>query len=408
MAALEWTELNGLVCGVLQLNGLRCKICIESEDGTPYEVKEAPDTILEEYNNIIFSDDETKTSIDRKVDSFVNNWRAFASSSLNPTVKSWCDDGLTIICASVELVRTTANLANGMSLPSVINLVGRLAYISPNYDEEYTDIMHRLADLLSVQNTVDARQWAEPKVRCKEFAKHSIGDKMILPMFSQRHAAYAVIEKISPDVDSKYYVAICNGGVGWDHFSTFLGSCPAGQKQLSQCILVCARKYVNMIVNTVATHWLQKSIFEEVGKIIKVLSARYSTEDEFEVLDPNLLADGRSPWFPGQHICLAEQRQGNCAVHNLMEAIKFYKKSFDNLTEFNVSEVQRMLQLYTTLREELSWPSSLRQVSEKYGVHTYHTVMSLCDAAIGCYEERLRLGNDAPHAPLAVLVDFLD
>lgn len=406
-ADLEWTELNGLICGVLQFNGLRCKICLDNEDGTHYVVEEAPKSLVDEYNNIIFSENETKASIDRKIISFVQNWSAFARLSSNPTVRGWCDHGMALIGGTTELVRTTARLACGMSLPSVINLVRRLAYISPTNDMEYTDIMNRLADVLCIQDTVDAQQWTSARFRCQEFAKHSNRDKMILPMFSQRHAAYAVIEKVSLDVD-EYYVAICNGGVGWDNFSTFLGPCPAGQKRLSQCILVCARKYVNMIVNTVATHWLKEAIFEEVGKIIKVLSTRYSKEDGFEVLDPALLANGTSPWFPGQHIGLLEQRQGNCAVHNLMEAIKFYKKSFENLTEFNVSEVQRMLQLYTTFREELSWSSSLRQVKEKYGMQTYQTTMSLCDTAIRSYEERLRLREGASYEPLAVLVDFLE
>lgn len=145
----------------------------------------------------------------------------------------------------------------------------------------------------------------------------------LFPIYGRTHIAYLVVQKLV----GQFVLAVCNGGSWANLFSTrrFSHETSKAFVRRGHCILVGCEDDVREITDLIARHFESDHVF---GKLSEYITARIKKKQTLHKLDEQELYDGQCSLgptlFSNRRVYLLEQQVGNCAIHNLLQALKVF------------------------------------------------------------------------------------
>lgn len=139
-------------------------------------------------------------------------------------------------------------------------------------------------------------------------------DRVILPIIDCNHAVYAVITWLGGD---QFEVCICNGGKSLYLFHQFCGKewkqLNKREKYLGACIFTCNTDQLKDLVTLIDRNWNKWHLLQ---RIFMHLSLTFSK------VNPRELFHGTHERYESLEVCVKKQTVGNCAIHNLWQAVR--------------------------------------------------------------------------------------
>lgn len=189
---------------------------------------------------------------------------------------------------------------------------------------------------------------------CMDLAgvEHHNDASIILPMFSADHATYVVVQKIDG-----YRVWICNGGIHSElfHKALFEESDRRSNHSMGHCLYVGVP--YNLIVEFVAIIQKYKDKACIFNKVSEYLTKHWKRFKE----NARRLSKGDDLICEGREVTMGRQLIGNCAVFNLVYALRTVSGTFP-LTKESVPcslDRARTNEIVTALEAKLNQVTSL-------------------------------------------------
>jgi hypothetical protein len=257
---------------------------------------------------------------------FLFAWNEFASTSENPTVQHNINSGPELIKRYNDSHKFILPAYEGMQLPIITSYISEMYKLFESQRDSLLQPVLFLKNLLQDIMKEGGNKILIAKLFSSIIILEDIKFRWIIPVFSAKHAVYAVIEK-DPD-NENYFIAICNGGVGNKCFCS--GNVGSSDK-LGHCIMYTKLKStVEAFLSEIGDHWGYvkvsgtKGIFISLGEWIKaqISSGLLSQFSETE------LYNGTVSEFSTLSVSITRQERGNCAVHNLMESLIYCKRLY--------------------------------------------------------------------------------
>lgn len=152
----------------------------------------------------------------------------------------------------------------------------------------------------------------------------------LFPVYGRSHIAYLVVQRWTDAADHEmhetFIVSVCNGGMDTELFSQEQFSHQTGKsfRRRGHCIVHCTKDEVEAFTSILASEYGYDNIFVKLGECI---SSKVADEtNPAEKWDEKDLYAGRI-WHLGfqfRQVFLVQQIVGNCAIHNLLQALKVF------------------------------------------------------------------------------------
>lgn len=173
--------------------------------------------------------------------------------------------------------------------------------------------------------------------------------QFIFPIFSDAHASYGCCER-TPD---GFRIAVCNGDIGQEYFydqKVFPGG------NLGHCIVQVTVEEMEMVLQVVAAYYDDGGVFETIGISFDWANRR---------LDSVRLFAGEIDGFAGLEVSMRKQLTDNCALYNLLHAIRFATRSYPKTGGVfgNVLDMNRQLRCLNYAAGSLEGMSNLPELS---------------------------------------------
>ena len=163
--------------------------------------------------------------------------------------------------------------------------------------------------------------------------------KFIVPVFSPTHAVYAVFER---RVDNTLYFATFNGGYRSDLFH---GAMPVlVESDLAQfllpCVYIVSDHEAAQLVNIIADNYDTEHVFVDLSNALS----------QYDKCDGQAMFAGLNAGFENMEVCVSVQVNGNCAAHNLIQAIRFCERTYSMHGVVHMDDLKRTLRMCIKLR----------------------------------------------------------
>lgn len=180
---------------------------------------------------------------------------------------------------------------------------------------------------IDVRNNQIARRNVSKKILAHFVKERRANIDIIIPICSWDHCAYLLLRRWN---DMKFIAAICDGGAGRDvFFENTAGQIPLvnGKADIYyHCVYVFQKhpktifkNSLRLFLRVIGRYWRHREIYRELWKCVTALCAEDG--NVFRLKGPTLY-EGKSPYFLHQELFVVLQNIGNCAIHNLLLALR--------------------------------------------------------------------------------------
>lgn len=257
----------------------------------------------------------------KEVVEFEQSWKEYASKSQHPLVQEKKDDGIDIVFnAKLSGFDTISWASAGLESNELICMLRLIfgedgSFLSKYYATQ-CKIVEKMINLLDSLGERYVRNQSAASLLYNYFYENE-SQIMLIPVFSLHHAVYMII--FPPEwsaTPNQFTVAMCDGSAENTYHKTVLEHDPKLEHITlrGHCVFVSSKDDILYLLKKVGEYWEYETMHDHLSNYIN---------ERFVRRDVQALYEGRDPLFLDQNVFLADQVTGNCALHNLLEVLKF-------------------------------------------------------------------------------------